>query len=263
MNVGSPARAAHAMRLGRRSLASGAAIALALVTIAAPALAMSDAGNGRELPPSSASSAAAQPIRAASVDPAAYLPRFPNAAVLARVLAARLAQAGVNTMYVNAYNVKYGAYYVTSYRYNGESEYGQQDLLGKLIEEAHARGIRVIAALYDHQHRGAWEAQPSWREQTLGGGDYNPPGVDVQYFLSIGDPAVVSWWKGYLRDLLAHYPGLDGIELREPIVNWWGTTADYNPSVTQAFLAANPNGQLGSPDWVQFRERMLTGYLSA
>ncbi|HMC36779.1 MAG TPA: hypothetical protein VKK30_02805, partial [Actinomycetota bacterium] len=111
-------------------------------------------------------------VRAASVDPAAYLPRYPNAAVLARDLAERFAQSGVNTIYVNAYNVKYGAYYVTSYPYNSESDYGQQDLLGKLIQEAHARGMRVMAALYDHQHRGAWEAQPSWREKTQSGGDY-------------------------------------------------------------------------------------------
>ena len=172
-----------------------------------------------------------------------------------------MAQAGVNTIYVNAYNVKYGAYYVTSYRYNAESDYGQQDLLGKLIGEAHARGIRVIAALYDHQHRGAWEVQPSWREKTRSGADYNPPGVDVQYFLSIGDPSVVSWWRGYLLDLLDHYPGLDGIELREPIVNWWGSTADYNPAVTRAFLAAHPGGSLGGREWLGFREGMLTGFL--
>jgi hypothetical protein len=235
-------------------------MALAWVAIAGPALAASGlAPNPGSKSPGVATGPA--PIRAASVDPAAYLPRYPSAAVLARTLAERLAQSGVNTVYVNAYNVKYGAYYLTSYRFNSESDYGQQDLLGKIIEEAHARGIRVFAALYDHQHRGAWEAEPSWREMTRGGGDYNPPGVDVQYFLSVGNPAFVSWWQGYLSDLLVRYPGLDGVELREPIVNWWGASADYNPGFTQAFQAAFPNEPLGGSAWIRFRERTLTGFL--
>jgi len=83
---------------------------LALVISAGPAVTISNASNEQQSPGQRPPDA----IRAASVDPAAYLPRFPNASVLARTLAERMAQAGVNTIYVNAYNVKYGAYYVTS-----------------------------------------------------------------------------------------------------------------------------------------------------
>src|SRR2546427_1255540 len=109
---------------GGRQAAAQAGLSCLLVTALAGLLPF-----GLLITPSAAAAAGESPsirslqtatttVRAASVDPAAYLPRYPNAAVLARGLAERFAQSGVNTIYVNAYNVKYGAYYVTSYRYN-------------------------------------------------------------------------------------------------------------------------------------------------
>ena len=200
-------------------------------------------------------------VRAASFDPADYLARYPDARDLARALTERCAANGVNTLYVNAYNVQYGANYRTAYRHNSESDYGRQDLLGRLLEAAHARRIQVVAAIYDHQHRGAWEAQPSWRAKTRSGSDYNPPRVDIQYFLSVGNPSARAWWAGFLEDLLRRYPALDGIELREPIVNWWGVSADYNPALTREFLAAHPGSTLGGETWIAFRRQSLTRFL--
>jgi uncharacterized lipoprotein YddW (UPF0748 family) len=154
-----------------------------LVRIAVLAVALMAA-----LLPTATPAAAPQREYAVSLDPADYLSTVRDASVLSKNLVAKLAANGVNTIYLNAYNVEYGAYYRTSYRYNSESDYGRQDLLGKLLTAAHARGIEVFASFYDHQHRGAWEAQPGWREQTATGGYYNPPGTDVQYYLSPGNP---------------------------------------------------------------------------
>ncbi|HLG09671.1 MAG TPA: DUF2334 domain-containing protein [Gaiellaceae bacterium] len=200
-------------------------------------------------------------VLAVSIDPADYLSETPDASALAKRLVRQFEENDVNTIYVNAYNVQYGAYYRTGYLHNVESHYGRQDLLGKLSSAAHARDIRVFAALYDHQHRGAWEANPAWREKTESGGDYNPPVTDIQYYLSPGNPQAVAWWQGFLLDLLSRYPELDGIELREPIVNWWGTTADYNPAVTRAFRTAHPDAPLGGETWRGFRQATLTRFL--
>jgi hypothetical protein len=205
--------------------------------------------------------ATAERLRAVSIDPADYLADTPDASALARGLAAKLAANGVNAVYVNAYNVEYGAYYRTAYLYNTQSDYGRQDLLGKLISAAHARGIRVFAALYDHQHRGAWEAHPEWRAKTESGGDYNPPVTDIQYYLSVRNPGAIAWWRGFLLDVIRRYPDLDGIEFREPIINWWGTTADYNPEATRAFRAAHPGAPLGGEVWRRFRQESLSRFL--
>jgi Uncharacterized protein conserved in bacteria (DUF2334) len=205
--------------------------------------------------------AASTRVHAVTIDPADYLSAVPDASALARQLVERFAANGVDRIYVNAYNVEYGAYYRTTYRYDQESEYGRQDLLGKLLAAAHARGIQVVAAFYDHQHRGAWEARPGWREKTPRGGDYNPPVTDIQYYLSTGNPQAAAWWRGFLLDVLRRYPALDGVELREPIVNWWGVEADYNPAVTRAFRAAHPRARLGDETWRRFRSATLTRFL--
>lgn len=214
--------------------------------------------------PHAATAAATAPgVRAVSIDPADYLSAVPDASALARQLTEELAANGVNRVYLNAYNVEYGAYYRTSYRYNEESEYGRQDLLGKLLAVADARGIEVVAAFYDHQHRGAWEARPEWREKTATGADYNPPITDIQYYLSPGHPQAVAWWRGFLLDVLRRYPALAGVEFREPIVNWWGTEADHNPATADAFRAAHRAAPVGGDVWRRFRQETLTRFLRA
>lgn len=200
-------------------------------------------------------------IRGVVVDPADYLALVPSAATLAKQLVDRAVANGVNTIYLNAYNVEYGAYYRTAYRFNQESPYGRQDLLGKLIAAAHARGIGVYAAVYDHQHRGAWEANPSWRAKTDRGSDYNPARTDIQYYLSVGHPLSSTWWLGFLRDLLSEYPTLDGVEIREPIINWWGTEADHNPAVEAAFRAKHAGARTDSEEWRTFRRHTLTTFV--
>lgn len=206
---------------------------------------------------------AAPGVRGVVIDPADYQAEFRDPAVLARKLAEDAARYGVNTIYLNAYNVEYGAYYRTTYLYNRESEYGKADLLGKLISAAHSRGVKIYAALYDHQHRGAWEFHPEWRAMRQNGSYYNPPRTDVQYYLSVGHPSATAWWRGFLADMMTNYPDLDGFELREPIVNWWGTEADHNPAVTRAFLRAHPRSAVGGTTWRVFRQQMLTRFLKS
>lgn len=202
-------------------------------------------------------------VRAVSLDPADYVAKERDAGKLAEDLVDRFAENGINTIYVNAYNVDYGAYYQTDYAYNELAEYGAGDLVDKLIEAGHARGMRVFAAVYDHQHKGAWEANPAWRAKDAAGRDYSPDGSDVQYYLSIAHPEARKWWLGFLRDLLVRHPDLDGIELREPIVNWWGKEADYNPAFTASFRAKHPKAPLGGKQWLSFRAAELTRFLDS
>src|SRR5947209_781268 len=113
-------RVAGALTASSLLIASLVAL-VAVAVLSGPWSAAAAADVGRTVRPELSAGAGPDKVRAASIDPAEYLPKNPNAAVLARDIAERLAQAGVNTIYINAYNVKYGAYYLTSYRYNSES----------------------------------------------------------------------------------------------------------------------------------------------
>lgn len=200
-------------------------------------------------------------IRATTLDPADYLSGGKSAKKLAQELVKRFSKNNINLVYVNAYNVEYGAYYKTSYPLNTQSELGRQDFLKSFIKASHRKGIKVVAAFYDHQHRGAWEAHPDWREKRKDGGDYNPPRVDIVYFLSPSHPEFRKWWRGLIKDILANYPSLDGIELREPVINWWGTAADHNPYFTKAFKENYPQAKVGGKEWRLFRAQVLTNFL--
>ncbi len=130
-----------------------------------------------------------------------------------------------------------------------------------MIGEAHRRGMQVFASFYSHTHHDAWVANPSWRAKRADGRDYTPRGVDVQYFLSVWHPEVLTWWEGLIREVLTAYPSLDGIELREPVVNWWGADADFNPSAVAAFHAAVPGQPLRGAAWRRWRADGLTGFI--
>ena len=89
-----------------------------------------------------------------------------------------------------------------------------------MLPMAKERGMKVIAWFFDHQHKGAWIAHPEWRVRRADGSYYRDN--DYDYYLSVQNPEVRDYWQGFVEDLLENYPQLDGIDITEPIINWWG-----------------------------------------
>lgn len=202
-------------------------------------------------------------IRGVTLDPWAYVKSGMDAKTLADTLASTYAAAGVNSVFVYAYNVVDGAAYRTRYRGATVSDWGRQDLLGHLLEACHARNIRVIAWLYSGRDHGMWTAHPEWRERTRSGKEYNPLRLHAADFLCPRNPQVRQWYAGLLGDLARRYPSLDGIELCEPVVNWFGDQACYCETCNRQFAAAHAGEELGGEAWRRFRAEGLTEFLSA
>ena len=203
----------------------------------------------------------AAPIKGVTLDPWPYGWQGLSARVLAESLAERYTRNGVNTVFFYAYNVKQGAAYWTRYPGATVSLWGKQDLLKEVLEACHARGIRVIAWMYSGRDQGMWTKHPSWRERTKDGQAYNPLRLHATYFLCPQHPEVREWYAGLLRDLAQRYPTLDGIELSEPLVNWWGDTACYCDVCRREFASHYPGKPLGGSEWRQQRTKGLTRFL--
>jgi hypothetical protein len=197
-----------------------------------------------------------------TLDPWSYSDLGVSSETLAEALAERYSRNGVNTVFCYAYNVDEGAAYRTRYRGASTSDWGRQDLLGHLLEACHGRGVRVVAWLYSGRDRGMWLRHPEWRERTAGGKEYNPLRLHATYFLCPRNPEVRRWHAGLVQDLARRYPTLDGIELCEPLVNWWGDQACYCEVCRREFAAAHPREALGGPAWRRFRAQGLGGFLS-
>jgi hypothetical protein len=197
-----------------------------------------------------------------TLDPWSYGELGVSAKALAEALAERYLRNGVNTVFFYAYNVEEGAAYRTRYQGASVSAWGRQDLLGHLLAACRTRGIRVVAWLYSGRDRGAWLRHPEWRERTADGKDYNPLRLHATYFLCPRNPQVQRWYAGLLRDLGRRYPTLDGIELCEPLVNWWGEQACHCQICRRQFAAAHPGAPEGGPVWRRFRAEGLTHFLS-
>ncbi len=190
-----------------------------------------------------------------TLDPWAYTGQGVSAATLAEALAERYSRNGVNTVFFYAYNVEEGAAYRTRYHGASTSDWGQQDLLGHLLGSCRARGIRVVAWLYSGRDKGVWTQHPAWRERTADGKEYNPLRLHATYFLCPRNPEVRRWYSGLLQDLAHRYPTLGGVELCEPLVNWWGNQACYCDVCRREFAKAYPGRQQGGPEWKQYRSR--------
>ncbi|MBS3819475.1 DUF2334 domain-containing protein [bacterium] len=137
---------------------------------------------------------------------------------LAEELAQRWEENGVNMVFYRAYDPSYGAFYRTNYQHNKEGEYGKYNLLKHVLRECEKRQIRVWAWFPVLNHRGAWEAHPEWREKTREGKDYSASGL--RFPLCSRKKEVQKWWYGFLGDFLKRYPGIEGIDLAEPVVSW-------------------------------------------
>jgi len=201
-------------------------------------------------------------IKGVTLDPWAYDRSRVSADALAEALAERYRRNGVNTVFFYVYNVNEGAAYRTRYRGASMTDWGRQDLLAHVLEACHARDIRVVAWLYSGRDRGMWQQHPDWRERTRDGREHNPLRLHASYFLCPQHPGVRRWYAGLLRDLARRYPTLDGIELCEPVVNWFGTQACYCEVCREEFAAAHPGERLGGEVWRQFRAESLTTFLS-
>ncbi len=201
-------------------------------------------------------------IKGVTLDPWAYSSTGLSSQELAGMLAERYQRNGVNAVFLYAYNVGEGAAYRTRYRGTSVSDWGRQDLLAHMLQACHARGIRVVAWLYSGRDRKMWKNHPEWRERTRDGRAHNPLRLHAAYFLCPRNPEVKEWYAGLVRDLARRYPTLDGIELCEPVVNWFGTQACYCDVCRDAFARAHPGEPLGEEVWRAFRAEGLTDFLS-
>lgn len=180
---------------------------------------------------------------------------------IAAIAAQNVKNAGFNTIFLFAYSSYYGAFYKTSYSMtNIENGLGASDFTTALINEAHARGMKVIADLPMNNFYKVWAAKPAWRMKTKTGADYRP--YRDLYLLSIFHPEFKAWYTGFINDFLAKHPNIDGIEAFEPTLDFdWNNDADYNPAANQKFYAVYPSGTLDSAQWETVQTNELTSYL--
>lgn len=202
-------------------------------------------------------------IKGVTLDPWAYGRSPLPAEELAERLAERYRQNGVNTVFFYAYNVNQGAAYKTRYRGATVSEWGHQDLLRHILQACQERDIRVVAWMYSGRDRAMWKKHAEWRERTKDGKEYNPLRLHAAYFLCPRNPEVREWYMGLVSDLGRRYPGLDGIELCEPVVNWFGDQACYCQVCNREFASQHPGQPPGKDVWRQFRAEGMTVFLSS
>lgn len=180
---------------------------------------------------------------------------------IAAIAAQNVKNAGFNTIFLFAYSPYYGAFYKTTYSMtNVENGLGVGNFTTALINEAHARGIKVIADLPMNNFYKVYQTMPAWRMKKKNGYDYRP--YSDLYLLSIFHPDFKNWYRGFVNDFLARHPGIDGIEAFEPTLDFnWNNAADYNPAANAKFYAKYPTGVLGSAQWESIQTNELTAYL--
>jgi len=153
-------------------------------------------------------------------DPSYYYEQQKHPTTLAKELAKKWHDNGVNLVFFRAYDPRYGAFYKTRYLYSKTGDYGKYDFLGKVVKECHSRNIKVFSWFPFLNHAGAWKKHPSWRIKTADSMDYSVQGLEFP--LSPGNKEVRRWWLGFLSDFLDQYPGIDGVDFGEPVVSWGG-----------------------------------------
>lgn len=202
------------------------------------------------------------PIKAVRFDAGYYYdhPDAQDVVALSATLCDQWAQNGVNTVYYLVYSADGGARYRSRYLHNRMEEFGVKDLMGAMIDAAHARDMKVIAWFFDRQHKQAWRAHPSWRVKQYNGRDYKDRTED--YFLSPSSPEASDWWNGLIEDLLVTYPDIDGVDIAEPLINWWGNKAGFHPVAVEQFRRDHRRAALNSLEWLEFRADKLTDHLT-
>lgn len=202
------------------------------------------------------------PIKAIRFDPGYYYdhPDSANVLALSEQLCEAWANNGVNTIYYMAYSSDGGARYRSKWPHNRMEDFGWKDLLGAMINSAHARDMKVVAWFFDRQHKHAWNRHADWRVKDQAGRDYKERPED--YFLSPFVPEATKWWNGMIEEFLSNYDQIDGIDIAEPLLNWWGTNTDFNPAAIERFNREHPGNRLSGYRWNTFRAKGLTDHLN-
>jgi hypothetical protein len=198
-------------------------------------------------------------VRGLRVDPGNLygLPGY-NPATAAQTLVDDAAGSGANTLFLFAYSPTFGAFYKTSYPDTEvEKGLGSLDFLRQVLDRAHAKGLRVVAALPVNNFKSAWTRHADWRSKTRDGKDYQPD--RDSYLLSAWNDGFRGWLKGFADDLLTRYPDVDGVDAVEGVVDLkWDGQPDFNPDATRKFRALYPTDPFEGPKWRQFRAAGLT-----
>ncbi len=165
-----------------------------------------------------------QRIKAVRFDPSFYY-QGKRPSELAKELAHRWQEAGINLVFFRAYDPSYGAFYRTNYLHNKQGEFGRYDLLKHILKACAKKKIAVFAWLPVMNHRGAWEANPEWRERNAQGEAYSASGLEFP--LCSRNEDARAWWKGFIQDLLQNYSELAGVDFAEPVVSWQEESACF------------------------------------
>lgn len=163
---------------------------------------------------------------------------------------------GCNTLYPHAFTAPYGTYWAnprTAYL-TAEGGHGKNDILRKLIVQAHARGMKVIAYVELNRLKTAWDANPSWRLKAADGTDFKA----TRYPLSVYNTNVVAWTRSVVTELLDL--GVDGVDMAESDLLAWATEATYDEAANARYFSAYPAGTLGDANWVALRRQVLTDW---
>ncbi len=170
--------------------------------------------------------------------------------------------AGVNTLFLYAYNSVYGALYPTTYAQTiVESGYGRQNIFKEITTVAKTNGLKVVAVVPVNNFKTVWDANPAWRAKNKAGNDYIP--FAGSYMLSAWHPDFRIWLKGFYENLLSLNPDIDGLEAVEPTIDFnWAKDADYNAVANQKFQSLYPAGILGDQSWLNFRAKGMTDLIS-
>ena len=197
-----------------------------------------------------------QPVHPVCIrfDPSYYYDRQQRPAALAGELTEKWKTAGITHVFFRAYDPTYGAFYKTAYQHNRVGDFGKYDLLKQIIKACRSHDIKVFLWLPVLNHAGAWKANPAWRAKTRSGEDYSAQGF--KWPLCAKNTEVITWWKGFVADLLTRYPDIDGVDLAEPIVSWETAKACYCKSCRAAV-----QGIKAAADIAQIRALSLTELL--
>lgn len=166
---------------------------------------------------------------------------------------------GINTIFFKAYDPEFGAVYKTKYSANHKTDYGDKDFLRLLLDIAHKRGVRVLAWLPVFEHKGVWDAHPEWRIKASDGSDLLP--FPNRHFLCVRQSGFQEWWKGFISDLVDHYPDLDGVDFAEPTIVWHGKITCACPVCSKEISKGGSDSF--SPEAITERARGMTDLLLA
>jgi hypothetical protein len=119
--------------------------------------------------------------------------------------------------------------------------YAGFDVLGAMVAQAHARGIKVRAWVPQFHDQAAAKAHPAWQMMALVAGQVVPytGSSSIEYFVNPLDPAVQAYELSILQEIAAHY-AVDGFML--DWIRFDNFDMDLGAFTRQAYQAA------GGPD---------------